>query len=110
MSRDFQRKAAAWSKALPRSYVLKCAKSKRMPITADYAVWLVTKKGLSPEVVPGKFTTEHLAMLPDSERQRWLRTARRRHLAKQRRLNPVTHKGPAKRNAGERLSATRSRK
>ncbi len=71
--------------SLPRSYLDRCKRTGRLPITADYAVWLVTVKKLRPAVVPASFTTDHLDKLPIDERQRWLRTSRRRYLAKQRR-------------------------
>lgn len=71
---------------LPPSYVDKAKRSGRASqiMSADYAVWLVTVKGLRPAVVPGSFTTCHLDKLPNDERVRWLKTSRRRWLAKKR--------------------------
>ena len=38
-------------------------------MTADYAVWLVTKKGFRPDIVPASFTTCHLDNLPDLDKK-----------------------------------------
>lgn len=85
MTAEYRRKSGAWTKAaFPQSYLEKCARTRHLPISADYAVWLVVAKGLRPAVVPEKFSTDHLDMLPLAERQRWLKTARRRHLARRR--------------------------
>jgi len=65
---------------LPQSYLKRCKTTGHKPITADYAVWLV-RRGIRPAVVPARFTTAHLDQLPPKERQRWLRTERRRFLA-----------------------------
>ena len=65
---------------LPASYVKRCKATGHKPITADYAVWLV-RRGIRPAVVPARFTAAHLDQLPSKERQRWLRTERRRFLA-----------------------------
>jgi hypothetical protein len=69
---------------LPSGYLSRCKKTGRMPITADYAVWLVNTRGLQPAIVPADFNTSHLDQLPKGERKRWLRTARRRFLRQQR--------------------------
>lgn len=69
---------------LPAGYLEQCKRTGHKPITAEYAVWLVTVKGLRPAVVPGTFTEGHLDRLPPDERKRWLRVARRRYLARRR--------------------------
>jgi hypothetical protein len=68
---------------LPKSYLKRCKTTGHKPMTADYAVWLV-RRGGSPAVVPAHFTTAHLDQLPLAERQRWLKTSRRRYLAAKR--------------------------
>ena len=70
---------------LPRGYLRECKRTGHFPVTADYALWLVTVKHLSPAVVPINFTADHLNLLPPMEAKRWLRTARRRYTLKQRR-------------------------
>jgi len=71
--------------SLPTSYKAECRRTRRNPITADYALWLVLEHGSRPSVVPADFPTKHLEQLPADERVRWLRTARRRHNARKRR-------------------------
>jgi hypothetical protein len=56
--------------------------SGRKMLTADYCIWLVNVKGLRPAYVPLRFSTRHLDQLPLDERRRWLKTARRRYLAR----------------------------
>lgn len=46
------------------------------------------------ETVPKTFTDADLAGLSDAERVRWLKTARRRHLAGVRRLRRAAHNEP----------------
>jgi hypothetical protein len=63
---------------LPASYLKRCKDTGRKPITADYAVWLITVKHLRPAMVPSDFTTDHLEKIPPAERKRWLRVSRTR--------------------------------
>lgn len=70
---------------LPAGYLQRCRTTGRNAMSADYAVWLVTVRGLRPAVVPADFTSMHLELLPADERKRWLRVSRRRYLKQKRR-------------------------
>lgn len=76
------KKAGRVKTTLPAGYLDMCKRTGHKPITADYAVWLVTVKKLRPAVVPANFTRRHLNQLPLDEQKRWVRVARRRYLKK----------------------------
>lgn len=69
---------------LPAGYLSRARRSGHLPMSADYAVWLINIRGLRPAVVPADFTTEHLRVIPPDEQKRWSRVALRR-LNKQKR-------------------------
>jgi hypothetical protein len=48
---------------LPARYLERCKRSGHLPMSADYAVWLINSRHIRPAIVPADFTTRHLDLI-----------------------------------------------